>query len=232
VRQVTIKGEFRRQTGKGAARRMRAEGRVPAVVYGRGEETTIISLDEREFGKAMQIGLGGGTLIKLILAKDSDANDQDRVEKTAIVKEVQSDIVRGNVIHVDFQAISLDEAITTKVPVVLLGEDGRPSDGGIIQHMIWELEVHALPMDIPERVEVDVAQMEIGDSIKVGDLDLPEDVQVNTAEEEVIVLITVPELPEEEEEEVEGAVEDIELVSEDAEEVAEDHVDAGGHETK
>ncbi len=73
--------------------------------------------------------------------------------------------------------------------------------------------------------------MEIGDSIKVGDLDLPEDVQVNTAEEEVIVLITVPELPEEEEEEVEGAVEDIELVSEDAEEVAEDHVDAGGHET-
>ena len=224
MRQVMIKGELRQQTGKGAARRMRARGRVPAVVYGKDEPTTIISLDEREFERAMQTGLGGGTLIKLVLSKDS--NDPDQVEKTAILKEVQSDVVRGDIIHVDFQAISLDEAITTKVPVVLLGEESRPSDGGIIQHMMWELEVHALPMDIPERVEVDVSKMEIGDSIKVGDLELPEDVQVNTDEDEVIVLITVPELPVEEEEE---EAEELEVAHEEA---AEDHVHDGGHGTE
>ena len=120
MRQVTIKGELRHQTGKGAARRMRASHRVPAVVYGRGEETTIISLDEREFEKAMQAGLGGGTLIKLVLTNDADTEGPGKIEKTAILKEVQSDVVRGNVIHVDLQAISLDEAITTKVPVVLV----------------------------------------------------------------------------------------------------------------
>lgn len=224
MRQVIIKGELRHQTGKGAARRMRARRRVPAVVYGRGEETTIISLDEREFEKAMQAGLGGGTLIKLILCKDADATGPDKVEKTAILKEVQSDVVRGNVIHVDFQAISLDEAITTKVPVVLVGEESRPNDGGIMQHMIWELEVHALPMDIPERVEVDVSKLEIGDSIKVGDLDLPEDVQVNTGEDEAIILVAAPEVEVEEEAEAE----DEESAVEGA---AEDHVAAGGHET-
>ncbi len=225
MRQVIIRGELRHQTGKGAARRMRASRRVPAVVYGRGEETTIISLDEREFEKAIQAGLGGGTLIKLVLSKDTDTKDPSKIEKTAILKEVQSDVVRGNVIHVDFQAISLDEAITTKVPIVLLGEENRPSDGGIMQHMIWELEVHALPMDIPERVEVDVSKLEIGDSIKVGDLGLPEDVQVNTGEEEVIILVAAPELAVEEEAEAE----DSELAVEGA---AEDHVATGGHATE
>jgi large subunit ribosomal protein L25 len=229
VRQVTIKGELRQQTGKGAAGRMRAKGRVPAVVYGKGEETTIISVDQREFEKAMQAGLGGGTLIKLVLSKDSDTKGPDRVEKTAILREVQSDVIRGDVIHVDFQAISLNEAITTKVPVVLVGEENRPSDGGIIQHMVWELEVHALPMDIPERVEVDVSKMEIGDSTKVSDLELSKDVQVNTAEDEVIVLVAAPELHVEEEEEEEAEVEGVELAAEGA---AEDHVATGGHATE
>jgi large subunit ribosomal protein L25 len=227
VRQVIIRGELRQQTGKGAARRMRASRRVPAVVYGRGEETTIISLDEREFEKAMQAGLGGGTLIKLVLSKGADEKGTDNLEKTAILKEVQSDVVRGNVIHVDFQAISLDEAITTKVPVVLVGEDSRPNDGGIMQHMVWELEVRALPTDIPERIEVDVSKMEIGDSIKVGDLELPEDVQVNTEEEEVIVLVAAPQIEAEEEEEAEAEAEELAI-----EGAAEDHVSTGGHETE
>jgi large subunit ribosomal protein L25 len=226
VRQVIIRGELRQQTGKGAARRMRAIRRVPAVVYGRGEETTIISLDEREFEKAMQAGLGGGTLIRLILSEDADEKGSDKIEKTAILKEVQSDVVRGNVIHVDFQAISLDEVITTKVPVVLVGEESRLHDGGILQHMLWELEVHALPMDIPERVEVDVSKMEIGDSIKVGDLELPENVQVNTEEDEVIILVAAPETVVAEEE---PEAEHEELAVEGA---AEDHVATGGHETE
>ena len=207
MRQVTIKGELRQQVGKGAARRMRAKGRLPAVVYGKGKETTTISLDEREFGKAMQAGLGGGTLIKLILSKDLDVEDSDRIERNAILKEVQWDILRGDVIHADFQSISLDEPITTKVPVMLIGEKERPGDEGVVQHMIWQLELHALPMDIPEQVEVDISKMKIGDSIKVGDIELPENVEVNTAEDDVIVLITVPEMPEEEEEEEEVGVE-------------------------
>jgi len=227
VRQVVINGELRQQTGKGAAGRMRAKGRVPAVVYGKGEETTIISIDEREFEKAMQAGLGGGTLIKLVLSKDSDTKGPSKVEKTTILKEVQSDVVRGDVIHVDFQAISLNEAITTKVPIVLVGEENRVNDGGIIQHMVWELEVHALPMDIPERVQVNVSKMEIGDSIKVSDLELTGDVQINTPEDEVIVLVAAPELHVEEEEEAEA-----EGIESALEEAAEDHDATGGHATE
>lgn len=224
MRQVTIKGELRHQAGKGAARRMRTGGRVPAVIYGRGEETTAISLDAREFAKAMQVGLGGGTLIKLVLSKDSDGQGQGRVEKTAILKEVQSDVIRGDVIHVDFQVISLNEAITTRVPVVISGEESRVNDGGILQHMVWELEVHALPMNIPERIEIDVSKMTTGDSIKAGDLELGEDVQINAAEDEVIVLVAAPQLHAEEEEEEEAG--------EAAEGVAEDHAGTGGHEAE
>ena len=227
MRQVVINGELRQQTGKGAAGRMRAKGRVPAVVYGKGEETTIISIDEGEFEKAMQAGLGGGTLIKLVLSKDSDTKGPSKVEKTTILKEVQSDVVRGDVIHVDFQAISLNEAITTKVPIVLVGEENRVNDGGIIQHMVWELEVHALPMDIPERVQVNVSKMEIGDSIKVSDLELTGDVQINTPEDEVIVLVAAPELHVEEEEEAEA-----EGIESALEEAAEDHDATGGHATE
>ena len=114
MRQATLKGELRYQKGKGAARRLRARHRVPAVIYGRDKDTTCISLDEREFEKALQTGLGGGTLIKLVLSKDGDEAGSDAFETVAILKEVQSDVVRGNAIHVDFQAVSMDEAITPR----------------------------------------------------------------------------------------------------------------------
>jgi len=232
VRQVVIKGELRNEVGKGPSRRMRAMGKLPAVVYGKDEETITISLDEREFEKAMQVGLGGGTLIKLVLPKEPGGENLDQIEKTTIIKEVQSDVIRGNIIHVDFQSISLDEAITTRVPIALIGEDARPSDEGIIQHMMWELEVTALPLDIPERIEIDVSEMEIGDSIKVGDIAVSEDIQINTGEEEVIVLITVPGLPEEEEEEVEEEIPEGLEGEPVHEEAAEDHVDDGVHESE
>lgn len=223
MRQATLKGELRYQKGKGAARRLRARHRVPAVIYGRDKDTTCISLDEREFEKALQTGLGGGTLIKLVLSKDGDEAGSDAFETVAILKEVQSDVVRGNAIHVDFQAVSMDEAITTKVPVVIMGEDARPSDGGVVQHMLWELELRALPMDIPQRVEVDISGLGLGDSLKVEGLNLPENIQVLTAEDEVIVHVAAPKAVVEEE------AEDEEQAGEGA---AEEHEASGGHEAE
>ncbi|MCR4402715.1 MAG: 50S ribosomal protein L25 [Firmicutes bacterium] len=188
MKEIVVNARPRERTGKGYARKARVVGEVPAVVYGKGSGSTSISLDEREFYRAVQAGLGAGKLVKLVI----NGAGNGRVEKTALLKEVQRDFVRGDVIHVDFQEVSLTEAITATIPVVLVGEERRPNDGGVIEHLLWEIQIHALPADMPERVEVDVSGLRIGDSVKVADLRLPKGVRTLSHADESVVTVAAP----------------------------------------
>lgn len=186
MREVALSCEVRTAVGKGPNRRARQEGRIPAIIYGKGTQPVPISVNARELSRLLGQGLSG-KLIKLAI-KDGEAP----VEKTAVLKEVQRDFREGRVLHVDFQEVSLTDKITTKIPVVLVGDDRRKSDGGILEHQLWELEIQAIPTEIPEKIEVDVSGLTIGDTLKVSDLKVDPGIKILTDGDEPVVTVAVP----------------------------------------
>lgn len=185
-----LEAREREETGKGAARKLRREGNVPAVVYGHGFEPIHIYVNEKEMKHLLQ------TEAKLV-----ELSIEGRKKPVSvIIKEVEADPIRDNLLHVDFQKIRLDETVTTTVPVVLVGEEECVGVrmGGIIQHGLREIEIECLPKNLPSHIEVDIRNLEIGDGIKVADLELPEGVKTTAAPEEQVVVVVPPAVLEEE----------------------------------
>jgi large subunit ribosomal protein L25 len=200
--EVKLSAEVRDGVGKGAARKIRARGKVPAVLYGPQVEPKRVAVDERALWHALHTDAGMNVLIDLQI---------DGQEYLTLPREVQRDIVRGTLLHVDFLRIRKDVAIQVDVPVHLVGESQGVKEGGVVEHHLWELKVECLPTDVPESIEADISRLGIGDSLHVSDLRVPGNVTVLTPEEETIVSVVPPpvlELPEEapvEEEVPEGA---------------------------
>jgi large subunit ribosomal protein L25 len=196
--------EVRDATGKGAARKLRAAGRIPAVVYGRGTESRAISVDPSALQRLLQSGGAGmNTLIELSV---------DGTTRTVLVKELQRDPVRGRPLHTDFYLVQLDQKVEVSVPIHLVGKAPGVELGGILDHPLREIELECLPRAIPESVDVDVSALQVGDSIHVRDLELPEGASVRTDADLAVASVVAPvvvEEPEPEEpeegEEVEGA---------------------------
>lgn len=180
MKRGSVSAEVREGLGTGVARSLRRSGKLPAVLYGHGEANISLAVDEREFMRLYQAGVEGKLLDLSIAGKGT---------KTVLVKDVQVNPIKGNVIHVDFQAVRMTEKVTTKVPVVLVNEDKKANDGGIVEHLVREVEIRALPADIPDRIEVDLTGLGIGDSVSVGDLAIPAGVEVEEPESEIVVTI-------------------------------------------
>jgi large subunit ribosomal protein L25 len=187
VAELKLTAARRTEKGKQAAARLRAEGRVPGVVYGAGTENTKVTLDAKELGRLLQGGHSSG-LIQLEL----DEGQKQAKPTPVLIKEVQRDPLKGSARHVDLYAVAMDHEVTTQVPVVVRGEEKRRALGGIVQHVLHRLEISALPGDLPERVEVDVATFPIGHLVHVGDLALPKGVKAVTPAEDVVVSIVAP----------------------------------------
>jgi large subunit ribosomal protein L25 len=189
--EVKLNAEVRDGVGKGAARKIRARGKVPAVLYGPQVEPQRVAVDERALWHALHTDAGMNVLIDLQI---------DGQEYLTLPREVQRDIVRGTLLHVDFLRIRKDVAIQVDVPVHLVGESQGVKEGGVVEHHLWELKVECLPTDVPESIEADISRLGIGDSLHVSDLRVPGNVTVLTPEEETIVSVVPPpvlELPEE-----------------------------------
>ena len=181
--------EARDATGKGVARRLRAVGRIPAVVYGRGVASKAISIDPSALLRLLQSsGAGINTLVELRL---------DGAARTVLVKELQRDPVRGRPLHADFYLIELDKTVEVSVPIRLVGKAAGVEFGGILDHPLREIELECLPRAIPESVEVDVSALGVGDSIHVRDLVLPEGVQVRTDADQAVASVIAPSVVEE-----------------------------------
>ena len=168
--QATLKAEKRDVTGKGVARKLRGTGRVPAVLYGHGEETRPLSVNAHELELLMQRVHIENTIIQLEIAGEKG-------EVKALAREVQRHPHRPVILHVDFYQIHAGEQITVEIPVRLVGQAPGVKAGGMMQHAVTDIEVRCLPDRIPEYVEVDVSTMEIGDSVHIGDVKLPEGVE-------------------------------------------------------
>jgi len=187
----------RTRLGSAESRRLRRQGLVPGVLYGR-EAPVAISIGERELRAALSTA--GGSHAVLDVAVDGGS------EHSAILKEYQRDKVRGTITHVDLQEIRLDQLIHSAVTVTLVGEPAGVKEGGVLTQVVNEVHVEGLPLEIPQHLDVDVSGMHIGDSLRLAALQVPDTITVlDDLESTVLATVTMPTRVEEPEvEAVEG----------------------------
>jgi len=212
---LNLKGERREGVGKSVTRKLRQAGRIPAVYYGRGEEPMPLVVSLRDLLDLIERAEGSNVIVDLKVEGDTGA------DKKALIREIQRDPVGGNILHLDLQHISLTERITVEVPVVLVGTPtGVKDGGGILEHLLREVEVECLPTDIPARLEADVTALQIGDSLHVSDL-REDRVTIKTEAGRAIAAVVPPEVLEEAKPAEEAAVAEPELGKEKKGEEAE-----------
>lgn len=167
AQQANLQAATRRITGKGAARTLRREGKVPGVIYGHGRAPETLTVDTSALNKMLG-GISAGTTIL-------DVAIDDRAPVKALIREIQRDALRpGQILHLDLYEVRADEKITLEVPVHLVGiPDGVRNFGGVLDHSLREVEIEVLPADIPEHVELDVTALAIGHSLFVRDISIP-----------------------------------------------------------
>ena len=188
---ATISARSRESRGKGAARQTRREGRIPAVLYGHGEDSVSLSVDANELQKLVHSISIENTIVDL----DLGSGEPYKV----LIRELQRHPFRDEFVHIDFFHVAMDEKIQVEVPIVLIGTPtGVKNKGGVLDHQLRELEVFCLPGSIPEKIELDVSNLDIGDSIHVSDIQLPE-VEILTELDRAVVAVLAPTVMEVEE---------------------------------
>jgi large subunit ribosomal protein L25 len=206
---IKIKAEKRDVTGKNVNRRIRREGRIPAVLYGANMPNVSLTLDKMDVLRILKSETGENTIFKVSF--DSDSKD-------TMIKELQRDPVSDEILHADLILIRMDKEVRIAVPVLIEGEAiGVKSEGGFVDLSLREIEVECLPGDIPEHIEIDISKLHLHQSVRVEDLTVPEGVKIVSDSHSVVVLIEAPtkeeiEVPEEEEEEVMAEEEEPEVI--------------------
>ncbi|ABG03863.1 LSU ribosomal protein L25P [Rubrobacter xylanophilus DSM 9941] len=196
---VALEARIRQGRGKGEARRLRASGMIPAVLYGNGSaQSTALAVPAKVVDYTLQ-HYGDNALYDLEL---------DGGKKTARVVDVQRDPLTGRLLHVDFAPVDMTERIEVAVPLALAGEPAGVKEGGVLQQVAYEVRVEALPGDIPQEIEVDVSGLGMQENLTLGDVRLPEGLRLVSDPEEVVATVTPPTEISEEELEAAGVVEE------------------------
>lgn len=196
---TTLTVQARERLGSRETRRLRKQGLVPGVLYGRGEPVAIC-VEERELRRA----LTGAAGLHSILDVQIDGKGSTHA---SILKDYQVDKVRGGVVHVDLQEVPLDQTITASVSVHLIGGEDAPGvrEGGVLSQPLRELQVEALPLEVPEHIDLDVSEMAAGDTLRIADVKVPDGVTLLDDPEAVVATVTAPTREVAPEEELEGA---------------------------
>ena len=162
--ETKLQADKRDDTGKGVARKLRASGRVPGVLYGQGTEPVALSVDAREMFHVLHGGAGGNALVELVV---------DGKDTLAMAREIQRDHIHNKLIHIDFLAVSRTQKITANVPVVEFGDAVGVKEGGVVEHHLREISVECFPQDMPDQIEIDITDVALGDMVHVSDLAPP-----------------------------------------------------------
>src|SRR5881409_2605349 len=187
----------REQRGSADARRLRRQGLIPGVLYGKGKMSHAISVPERELRHVLTGDSGLHAILDVVLEGQTTTH-------ASILKDYQQDPIRGHISHVDLQEVRLDQPIQAGVNVQLVGEPEGVKEGGVLSQVQREINVEALPMEIPEHIDLDVSGMAIGDTLRLADLPPREGVKyLDNPEETVLATVTLPTRVEEPEPEVE-----------------------------
>jgi large subunit ribosomal protein L25 len=170
AKQVKLKAEPRPDVGRSAVRKLRARGFIPAIVYGGNDKPQPLQVSARDINAMMSQASGENVLVELEIGGDAQS-------RTALVQEVQHSPVRGEIRHVDFHAISMDQMIQAEVPLEPVGTSvGVKTFGGLLEQSLRALAIECLPGDLPDRITVDISHLNIGDAIHVRDIQLPQGV--------------------------------------------------------
>lgn len=181
--ETKLHAETREDSGKGVARKLRAAGRVPGVLYGQGVDPVALSVDAREMFRVLHGAAGGNALVDLVVGGE---------DHLAMAREIQRDHIHNALIHIDFLAVSRTETITANVPVVEIGEAAGVKEGGVVEHHLREVTVECFPQDVPDQIEIDITDVVLGGMIHVRDLAAPKRVQILTNEEDAVLSIITP----------------------------------------
>ena len=220
MEQIKLKANLRAETGKAKVKKMRTQGLVPAVVYHRGEEPVPVTVNDKEIMKILQTAGGENVLISLTIEKEKKARP-----RSVIIKEIQHDPVKRNILHVDFNEISMNEKIIVEVEVVAEGEPvGVKQEGGLLEHVLRELKVQCLPADIPKQITIDVSGLKINESVHVRDLHPGDKIKILNDPDTLLVQVK---LPVEEKPEEEAAAPELEVIREKKEEAVAASAPAG-----
>ena len=202
MKKPKLKVELRDNTGKEINKKFRREGIVPGVLYSpHDKENLILKVKTDELSKLLSAKSHG-----LI---DLEVNDgKKKVCRLAVIKDLQYNLLKRQIVHVDFYGVTLKEKLTLEIDIELIGEPIGVEEGGILQVELRKVEIECLPSQVPESFKADLSNLKVGDHISVGEIEIPEGVEVLTAPDRIVAAIVLPtkieEVVEEEEEVVEG----------------------------
>jgi len=188
AKEVKLKVERRSAIGRSAARKLKSEGSVPAVIYGGKTAPEPLKVSRRDITALLSHASGENVLVELEISGDGEGTT-----RTALVQEVQHAPVGGAILHVDFHAVSMDEMIEADVPVEPTGiANGVKNFGGLMEQSLRSIAIECLPRDLPDRITVDVSAMNIGDSIHVRDLKMPDGVTATVQPDLTVISVVAP----------------------------------------
>jgi len=188
MEEIFLDVQPREELGKIKVKNLRQGGFIPAVIYAEGKKSLPVKLSHRQLWQLIHQYRLETTVISL---KFKD--DKKQKAKSCLIKEIQYDPVKGNIMHVDFNEISLTKVIKVNVPVVAKGEPaGVKMEGGSLEHILWEIEVECLPTEIPKDIEVDISQLKIGDAIHIKNIAFPANIKVLADPEAIVFSVTAP----------------------------------------
>jgi large subunit ribosomal protein L25 len=216
MKSVLLNAFPRSLSRRGGAKKLRAAGRIPAVIYGRQAKPQNLEVDGEEMEHLIHHSVSENLLVDLAVKDDS------RPKRLALVQEVQHHPLSGDVLHVDFHEVSADEKVVVMVPVETVGEaEGVKTGGGVLEHVLFKLKVRALPKDLPEQIMIDVTQLALGRAIHLGEVKVPENVEILGDKNIPVVAVAMPRTEEEEAAATEAeplAAGDVEMIKEKKEE--------------
>jgi large subunit ribosomal protein L25 len=216
MKSVPLNAFPRSLSRRAEAKKLRASGRIPAVIYGRQRTAQNIEVNVEEMENLIHHSVSENLLVDLAVKDDA------MPKRLALVQEVQHHPLHGNVLHVDFHEVSENEKVTVLVPVETVGEPvGVKTGGGVLEHVLFKLRVRGLPKDVPEQIVIDVSSLELGRAIHLGEVKAPENIEILGDKKIPVVAVALPRTEEEEAAAVEAepvAAGDVEMIKEKKEE--------------
>lgn len=183
----TLKVKKRVRLGKTGSNQVRKEGKIPAVIYGKGEESIPLIIDPVELKESLDTTSGRNTLLDIEIESDGK-----KINRLSLLKDIQIDYLTQKPIHLDFQVISTQEKIAVNIPIKLTGRAQGIKEGGILEQNIRDINIECLPENIPDFIEFDISELQLGGVVHIRDIELPEGIETLVSPDSLVASVQTP----------------------------------------